>query len=118
MDLQQDLTSDDILIQNGNVSFVRGIDAIKQHLTIRLRTFAGEWFLNTKIGIPYFTDVFKKSPDLTVLNSVFTKAILDTPGIISLNALSFDLINTRQLSITLSATTSAGVLDYSGFIGV
>jgi hypothetical protein len=118
MDLKLDTTTKDILITSGEPSFTSGVDSIKQHLEIRLQTFAGEWFLNESIGLTYFDDVFKKNPDLTILNTIFTKLILDTPGIIALDALTFSLENTRQLSISLTATTAAGVFDYSGFVGL
>ncbi len=117
MDLNQD-SDGDILVTNGNVAFNSGIESIRQHLQIRLRTFAGEWFLNTSVGVPYFDSVFIKNPDLTVLNTVFTKVILDTPGVISLSSLSFEISGNRQLFVSFSAITTNGVLDYSGFIGV
>jgi hypothetical protein len=110
-------TSGDIKVTEGDVSRTTGIDAIRQHLEIRLRAFRGEWFLDERIGVPYFDNVFKKNPDLTVLNAVFTKAILDTPGVNSLNSLTFELVG-RQLNISFSALTDEGVLDYSGFVGV
>lgn len=110
-------TSGDIKVTEGDVLLTSGIDAIRQHLEIRLRAFHGEWFLDERIGVPYFGNVFKKNPDLTVLNAIFTKAILDTPGVNSLQALTFNLIG-RQLNITFSALTDEGVLDYSGFVGV
>lgn len=112
------LANGDIKVVEGDVLLTTGVDAIRQHLEIRLQTFLGEWFLDQRIGVPYFEDVFKKNPDLTVLNAVFTKAILDTPGVNSLGSLSFDLQSGRQLAITFSAVTDEGVLDYSGFVGV
>ena len=118
MDLRIDTVTTDIKVTNGDVEWTTGIDSIRQHLEIRLRTFRGEWFLNETIGVSYFDDVFKKNPDLTVLNAVFTKIILDTPGVISLTTLSFDLQNNRQLLINFSTITESGVLDYSGYVGV
>lgn len=117
-DLRLDTVTGDILVDNGEVELTEGIDSIRQHLEIRLRTFRGEWFLDERIGVSYFTDVFKKNPDLTVLNAVFTKTILDTPGVISLNSLTFNLEKDRRLLVEFRATTESGVLDYSGFVGV
>lgn len=118
MDLKQDTATNDIKVLNGNVSWTSGVESIIQHLKIRLKTFKGEWFLDTALGVSYFDDVFKKNPDLTILNAVFTKIILDTPGVLSLQTLSFDLDSNRQLSIDFSAITADGIIDYSGFIGV
>ena len=111
-------TSGDIKVVDGDVVLNTGIESIRQHIEIRLRAFFGEWFLDQRIGVPYFDNVFRKNPDLTVLNAIFTKAILDTPGVNSLQALTFNLISGRQLQVTFSAVTDEGVLDYSGFVGV
>jgi hypothetical protein len=117
-DLRLSTATGDVLVVEGEVSLSEGIESIRQHLEIRLRSFRGEWFLDERIGVSYFTDVFKKNPDITVLNAVFTKVILDTPGVISLNSLTFNLESDRRLLVEFRATTEAGVLDYSGFVGV
>jgi hypothetical protein len=117
-DLRIDTATGDVLIEEGEALLTSGIDSIRQHLEIRLRSFRGEWFLDERIGVSYFTDVFKKNPDQTVLNAVFAKIILDTPGVISLNSLTFNLETDRRLLVEFRATTEAGVLDYSGFVGV
>ena len=118
MDLLLDTATNDIKVDAGEVTWVTAKDAIRQHLLVRLQTFAGEWFLDTSVGVPYFADVFKKNPDLTVLNSTFTKAILDTPGVDRLNELDFDLQSNRQLQVNFQVETSDGVLDFSDFVGV
>lgn len=118
MDLTIDVVTKDIKVTSAEVAFTSGVDSIRQHLEIRLQTFLGEWFLDTNLGVSFFDDVFKKNPDITILNAVFTKQILDTPGVLSLTSLSFDLQNNRELFIDLSVITEAGVLDYSGFVGV
>jgi hypothetical protein len=118
MDLKLDSVTKDIQIVDGNPSLTSGIDAIRQHLQMRMSTFRGEWFLDPTVGVPYFDDVFKKNPDLTILNAVFTKAILDTPGVVSLTTLSFDLQTDRSLVVTFQAVTTDGVLSYSGLVGV
>jgi hypothetical protein len=118
MDLKLDSVTGDIQITAGEPALTSGIDAIRQHLQMRLSTFRGEWFLDPTVGVPYFDDVFKKNPDLTILNAVFTKAILDTPGVLSLTTLSFDLKTDRTLDVTFDAMTTDGVLSYSGLVGV
>lgn len=117
MDLKLSTATGDVEIVEGEASLARGIDAIRQHLQIRLQTFRGEWFLDQREGIPFVQDVFKKNPDQAVLNAVFTNVILETPGVLSLNSLSFDLANDRTLTISFSATTAFGDLDFSTIMG-
>jgi hypothetical protein len=42
--------------------FIHGADAVAQHLRIRLRFYLGEWFLDTRVGIPFYTQIFSCRP--------------------------------------------------------
>lgn len=63
------------------IRIVRGIEAVAQRLRVRLRFFQGEWFLDRRQGIPYYRDIFRKNPNLAVINSIFRQVILGTPGV-------------------------------------
>lgn len=92
-----DLTNDDL-------SFVTGADAVAQHLRIRLRFIRGEWFLDQRVGLPYFEQVWVKNPNLGAVQATYRRAITTTPGVESLERFdqSFDPA-TRELTITFSA---------------
>ena len=77
------------------VVLLTGIDAVAQNLRERFQFFLGEWFLDTREGVPYYRDVLIKNPDIGVVRSIFRRIILDTQDIASL----------RQLTIQLDATT-------------
>lgn len=114
MDLQLDTIGDLRLTDAGDdLVLVDGIDAIAQDLTTRLRTFQGEWFLDTRIGMPYFQKVLGQKPRIGVLQSLFGEAILSTPGVNSFNDLSIDYSGVnRVLSISFRADTVSGTLEY------
>lgn len=61
-----------------------GVEAIRLRLLARLQFFLGEWFLDTRQGMPYFQAVFIKNPELTLIQSIFRRAILSTPGVSSI----------------------------------
>lgn len=63
---------------------VRGAEAIRLRLVARLRFFKREWFLDQRQGMPYFEAVFVKSPDVALVQSIFRRAILSTPGVESI----------------------------------
>ena len=112
MDLQLDIDSWD-LITGVDLSLVSGIESIRQHLAQRLKTFMGEWFLDNRIGVPYFQQVLIKNPDPVVLDSVFKAVIVNTPGVIEL--LEFDLKvdrSTRQLKLSFTASTTEGEISF------
>lgn len=87
-----------------DLQFVTGADAVAQHLKIRLRFIRGEWFLDQRIGIPYYSQIFVKSPNLAAVETIYRRAITETPGVESLDRFDFDFdARTRELSITFSA---------------
>lgn len=68
----------DLVIVNGNVPLYQGLD---QRIDCVLRTFLGEWWLDKTIGVPYFEELLKKNPDLSVVRQAFAAVILSVPGV-------------------------------------
>lgn len=65
-------------------NIIRGAPAIAQRLMVRLQFFKREWFLDKRQGMPYFEAVLVKNPDLTLVQSLFRRAILSTPGVLAI----------------------------------
>lgn len=103
-DFALDPATGDIDLSTGDLRFVTGADAVEQHLRIRLRIYLGAWFLDTRVGIPYYSQILVKNPNLAAIESVYRRAITDTPGVDSLERidLTFDT-STRRLDLTFSA---------------
>jgi len=78
-------------------------------LKIRLGFFLGEWMLDRRIGLPYYQQILIKNPKTAVVRNLFRKAILDTPGIVSVNDLLVDYSpGARTLDVSFSAKTDGG----------
>lgn len=76
----------------------------RQRLRQRLRFFLGEWFLDQRLGIPYFERVFVANPDLPLMTSIMRKAILKTTGVGGVESLSLDFDRkTRTLLVSFVA---------------
>jgi len=91
-------------LSTNDLQLVDGSDAIAQHLLIRLRLFKGEWFLDQRIGIPYYESILKKSPNLIAVKGIFSRAITSTPGVNSLEDLELGYEpTTRALTVSFSA---------------
>lgn len=102
-------TDGDIDTTSNALSLVTGYDAIAQHLRIRLRTFLGEWFLDTRIGFPFFEELFIKNPNKLVIDSRIRETVLETPGIVAVGSINYELDGaTRALAITFTATLQSG----------
>ena len=113
MDFQ---TSDNTLaISNGDLVICDNLDAIIQDVSRRLQFFLGEWFLNTKAGIPYFQKILGKHKPDGYVASLFRRVVIETPGILSLTQ---DVTLTytealRHLAVTFKANTTSGPLTYT-----
>lgn len=59
---------------------VTGVEAYRLRLTARLNFFKREWFLDKRQGMPYYEVVFVKNPDISLVQAIFRRAILLTPG--------------------------------------
>ena len=94
-------------LTTGDIQLVDGVDAIAQHCKIRLRTFLGEWFLDRRIGVPYYERILVKNPGSNVVRRILRQVISGTPGIQSLGALELDYDGAaRSLAVTFRATTT------------
>ena len=113
-DIQIDTVTEDIELVGNDFVLTEGVDAISQHLSQRLKTFLNEWFLDNRIGVPYFEHVLKKNFDPVIVDTVFKKEIINTPGVLELLAFNADLDKVaRTLQITFKARTSEGIIDFS-----
>lgn len=116
-DIALDNSTIDIDTQNGTgLRIIDGTEAISQHLLIRLRFFQGEYFLDQRIGIPYYQDILIKNPDLVLVRSLYRETILETPGVIDITRFDLDFdTSSRSLRIdfTCTVTTSNEPLDFS-----
>ncbi len=103
-DLKLDPQTHDLDLSSGGLELVTGDDAVVQKLSIRYQFFRGEWFLDQQVGIPYWTDIFIKNPNIANVNSIMRQTALSTPGIDELSEFTSTLDpNTRGLAISFSA---------------
>lgn len=95
------------------VQLISGAEAVGQHVRERLQFFLGEWFLDTRQGVPYYRDVLKKNPDRGVVRSVLRRVILSCQDIATLKRLSLSFDDARrELSVDfLAVTVEDDVID-------
>jgi hypothetical protein len=94
----------DLDLTSGGLELVEGTDAITQHIKIRLRFVLGEWFLDTRIGLPYYQTILVKNPRLVIVQALFARTIRETPGVESLERIRLAIDGaTRILTVTFTA---------------
>ncbi len=106
IDLQLTDTGDLYIGPNGT-TFTSGLLGVAQAVSIRLKLFLNEWFLNLDAGIDW-NAILGEKYDSDFVRSEITREILATPGIVSVTTLSFTLDSNRQLSVTWSAKSQFG----------
>jgi hypothetical protein len=113
MDFQT--TGNTLVVTNGDLVICDNLDAIIQDVSRRLKFFLGEWFLNTKAGIPYFQEILGKHKPDGYVASLFRQVVMETPGI---QALTQDVTLTyiesnRYMTVAFKANTTSGPLTYT-----
>lgn len=114
---KNDPNLNDLLIENNDLVLVDAKEAIVQHILQRLRTFLGEWFLDTTIGVPYFQQILIKNPDKAKIQALLLDVIRNTPGVDTLSNYAFGIDTaSRVFNVSFRATTTSGIIDYAGLI--
>jgi len=111
-DLKIDIATSDLELSTGlDLSVVEEDEQIQQNLAIRLRFFFGEWFLNTKVGIPYIEDILKKNPNPSTIEALLKEAISGTPGVYEILRYSQSInASARTLSVDFAVRTDYGII--------
>ena len=108
------LTDYDVDLANGELTFVRGREAIAQDVKMRLRTWLGETVYDQTAGVPWIQAIFAdKNPDLNSTRFILERQILATPGVTGITLdLSFDRAS-RVLTVSGEMTSIDGEIDFT-----
>ena len=72
-----------VLDSSGNIALASEPYSVVQDVASALRTFAGECWYNTLLGVPYWQQILGKSPPLELLKAQFVAAALTVPSVTS-----------------------------------
>jgi hypothetical protein len=76
----------------------------------RFLLFLGEWFLDTRIGVPYFQFLFVKNPDVALVRRMLRRVIESVGFLVASLDLAYDP-SKRTLMFTFSATDGPRVIE-------
>jgi hypothetical protein len=54
---------------------------VQQKIDLRFSWFLGEWFLDQRLGLPYFRDIIGQRYDQRLCDSLFLRALQRVPGV-------------------------------------
>jgi hypothetical protein len=99
----------DIVIDNQGLHFATGLSGVAQLIRTRVLMFAGEWFLNLDVGIPWYDTVFADDYDERTAYDALRAEILGTPGVVSIVSLTLTRDPfLRTVAIAYECTVSFG----------
>lgn len=111
MDFLLDDQTRDIVWRNGALTKDQTtqplIDTVRQRLLILLRSYQGEWFLDTTYGIPYYQSILGRKTTKDGVDLIFQTAILSENGVKEITSFSSTFVK-RQYSMTFSVRVNDG----------
>lgn len=97
-----------VLDASGNIALADEPYALAQDVASAVRTFAGEVYYNTVLGVPYFEQVLGYLPPASVLAQLMDNAALTVPDVISPET-SLQSFNRRGVAGQIQFTDPTGV---------
>jgi hypothetical protein len=110
IDLKLD-ANNELVIENGDLVFTRGIEAVVQQCRIALQMFQGEWFLNLDVGIPYWEKILGEKPKTAIeaARIFFRRELQLVDGVEKVTRLDVTYTgSTRTLTVTWQVSTVFG----------
>lgn len=102
----------DLAITLGKLSLVTDPStAGAQKIRNQLNIFLGEWYLDARVGVPYFSQVFVENPDIGLIQQLIRGIILNTAGVQSVQRVTVSVNRAdRSMLIKFAATWDNGVI--------
>lgn len=77
--------------------------------------FLGEWFLDTRQGVPYFQTILVKNPNIGIVRSVLRSVLEQTEGIASIDQFDINYNPTKRTAgFTFRVTTDTNAVIAGG----
>jgi len=97
------ITDGHLNLEDGDLSLIRNINRIKQHITTGLYLLVGDWILDQSQGISYFTGM-RAYPE--ILSAQIKRAINTVEGVDTV--LKYNFYQDNNNIINVSATVKVG----------
>lgn len=111
MDLKLDERTWDIVFVNGENVVTKGmVDIVAQRLTIRLKTFLAEWFLNVEYGVPWDTRILGQKVKKSAVDIILQDQIYSERGVSRISHFRSSMNGTgeRKYSLEFRVVTTDG----------
>ncbi len=114
MDILLDLVSGDAVFVNGESPVTTDTaEEVAQRLYITLKTFQGEWYLNTDHGIPYFQSILGIKNSKEAIDLIFQQKILQDVGVQAITEFVSDLSPERLYTLNFKVSVQGQEVSVS-----
>lgn len=97
MDIQLDSNGHILLTTNGLSLVNDRALLVAQRLSVRLRTYLGEWFLDTTMGIDWFADVLLKNVSKQTVDSILQNELIKDRFVVKIKTFSSSVVNRNYI---------------------
>lgn len=98
----------------GNIALASDPYAMAQDAASEIRTFAGEVYYNTTVGVPYWTTILGHAPAISYMKAMFVRAALLVPGVTSAQCF-ITRISGRTVNGQVQITDASGTITAAEF---
>lgn len=103
-----------VLDASGNIALAADPYSVAQDVASAIKTFLGEVYYNTSLGVPYFQQILGKRPAIQTMKAQFVRAALTVPEVTAATCYLSSLKNrtvTGQVLFTYSG--GSGTVSFS-----
>jgi hypothetical protein len=117
-DIALSVATHDLIIKDGDLILIDNAERVSQQIKIKLRSFLGEWFLDTTYGVPYLEEILIKNPSLNNIRNILRTQILDVDDVAAVTSLELSLNSSaRTLTVTFECQTTYGLVTSREVLG-
>lgn len=101
-------------LSTNDIQFFDGVQALRQQIEIKLSLFAGEWFLDTEFGTPYFQKILGKQLTLSGAIAAIRASVMEIEEVTQIKNINYTFSSKeRKLSVTLDIESVYGAFEVS-----
>lgn len=103
-----------VLDAANNIAVASAPYALAQDAASAIRTFRGEAWYDTTLGVPYFQQILGQFPPIQLMKAAFDAAALTVPGVVEATSYITSLED-REVRGQVQITDVAGTISAAGF---
>nr|DAI65719.1 MAG TPA: baseplate wedge protein [Caudoviricetes sp.] len=117
-DIAMNVNTGDLVIRNGDLVLIDHAERVAQQILITLREWLGEWFLDTRDGVPYLEYILVKNPNENHIRQILMEKISGVEGVSSVTSMALAMNNfSRTLAVEYAAETTYGLIKRKELLG-